>query len=262
MYIFLLFKRFLKKSIGWIETFAGVLLFLEPKKKNPIRRSAALPFDSRMIEPPQIGNITERVICDSIYSAKVPSENRIGTISWALPYSVAEVHASIYWLKYKRHHYTVEFLARILWDEMRAAVFDNLNGESRAQQRFIICHSPSTSFANGSKSWDHCADIVKELNPLTNVSGLKFEFAQIFKIKQNTRMDSAKHKSRRDRLASSRNKFELDGVAIQQLKLSENKNTLVIFDDVTTTGSTLLELKQCAGQSALFNRIFLFAIAH
>ncbi len=173
-------------------------------------------LDSRTIPPPRKGNSTERILCEATLID-----------SAILSYANNHVHSSIYWFKYKRDKYTSKLLNRILLDEILHLISDKLDKRHDTSQ-WIITFAPSTSFHLGDKKWDHNEDIFEHMKKNSN-----FSFQKIFGF-SDQEIKSSKKLSKSER---KNNKFTL----LPEIKIPPNSG-LIIFDDVTTTGSTLKNL--------------------
>lgn len=207
-----------------------VALVYEESRATAIREG----FDSRAIPPPRKGGSTEREICEAPSSVAIFS------------YTKPQVHSSIYWFKYKRDRYTIEFLSRALADEIISMISDKLYNRHNIND-WIITYAPSTSFHRGDKKWDHNEDIFEEIK-----KNLDFNFQKIFGC-ESKEIKSSKKLSKLER---KNNKFLL----LPDVKIPPNSG-LIIFDDVTTTGSTLKNLEKLAHE--LKPKIILtVAIAH
>lgn len=194
-------------------------------------------LDSRTIPPPRYGNLTEKTLCESRSNDAVFS------------YATHHVHSSIYWFKYKRDKYTIKFLSRALADEIIWTTSDKLDNRSNINE-WIVTFAPSTSFHRGDKKWDHNEDIYEEMR-----KNLNFTFQKIFGF-SNQKILSNKKLRRNDRQNLSTHKFSL----LPEVKIPPHSG-LIIFDDVTTTGSTLANLTRLAEK--LNPKIILtIAIAH
>ncbi|MEI8062240.1 MAG: hypothetical protein WCG97_03000 [bacterium] len=191
-------------------------------------------LDSRTIQPPRLGNITERNLCSQI---------DVASTEYITYYSNPYVHACIYWHKYKRDIYTTRLLARLLWDEIISQISNTLDNRS-ALHNWIITPAPSNSYHCGEKSWDHNDDITRAMNVIPKQSQkVKIYIQNIFEISADLKNVANKKLGRTERFKNSKNKFNISSpYALKQIMTSPFG--LVIIDDVTTTGSTLLNLKE------------------
>ncbi len=223
----------IKNIIRAIYGFFLTLVYEESRSKIPTTK-----LDSRTIPPLNKGNHTERVVCKATLNDTA-----------ILSYSIPEVHSSIYWFKYKRDKYTIKFLSGILLDEILALISDKLDGRHNITE-WIVTFAPSTTFHRGDKKWDHNQDLFQEMKKNSS-----FSFQKIFGV-LDKEVKSNKKLSREERQNISANKFTL----LPTAKISPNSG-LIIFDDVTTTGSTLKSLENLAKK--LEPKIILtVAIAH
>lgn len=239
-----------------------------------------LKIDSRKIDPPRFGNRTERIMfgdlshekmCVELLSAKSSHPFTINLdrrIKYGLDYSVPEVHASIYWFKYKRDKYTVNLLARILWDEIIFEISDKLDARHKICEWFMS-PAPSTSFELGKKDWDHNKDLLFELEKIILESytrqgvkeklreKIKFVPTSLFKINRaRDGLDMNKKLGRRGRFGKTADKF----ILAEEIEM-DNDRGLIIFDDVSTTGATLLGLSVSA-ERLRPKIIILISVAH
>lgn len=199
-------------------------------------------FDSRTIPPPRSSDDVERNLLQAI-------SNDEGIVPHVLSYSNNFAHSSIYWFKYKRDKYTIRLLSRLLQDEILGMISDKLD-KRHDIKNWIVTFAPSTSFHLGDKRWDHNKDIADELKRNTD-----FAFQEIFTL-SNTAVKSSKKLNKFERKSLSSNKFLL----LPNAKISEDSG-LIIFDDVTTTGSTLISLRELA-EKLKPKIILVVAIAH
>ena len=235
----------------------------------------SVKIDSRKIEVPRFRNMTEMVILSDPPNATRaqkslptrqghPFTNLDPRIIYTLDYKVPEVHASIYWFKYRRDKYTTQLMGRILWDEIIFQISDKLDVRKKINKWFIS-PAPSTSFEMGKKDWDHNNDLLQafEKNIRENYSEKdtkeKIEIVPIklFAINHERKnVDVNKKLGRRGRLDKTVGKFCLS----KNIKI-EGEGGLIIFDDVATTGATLLELSHLA-QKLDLEMTILISIAH
>lgn len=161
-------------------------------------------------------------------------------------YAKPHVHSSIYWFKYKRDRYTTELLSRALHDEIIGLISDKLDKRQNINE-WIVTFAPSTSFHCGNKGWDHNEDIFEQMKKNSD-----FSFQKIFGFSDGE-IKSSKKLSKSER---KNNKFTL----LPGVKIPPNSG-LIIFDDVTTTGSTLKNLENLA-EKLKPKMILVVAIAH
>lgn len=191
-------------------------------------------LDSRTIPPPRRGNNTEKILCDASSNYAI------------FPYTKPHVHSSIYWFKYKRDRYTIELLSHMLHDEIIGLISDKLDKRQNINN-WIVTFAPSTSFHCGDKGWDHNEDIFEQMKENSS-----FTFQKVFGF-SNGEIKSSKKLSKNER---KNNKFTL----LPEVKIPPNSG-LIIFDDVTTTGSTLKNLENLA-EKLKPKMILVVAIAH
>ncbi len=198
-------------------------------------------LDSRTIPPPRGRSPEERILFSAV-------SEQIGDVPYIFPYILKNVHSSIYWFKYKRDKYTTDLLSRVLSDEITGMISDRLN--INHINKWIVTYAPSTSHHRGEKKWDHNEDIFEGLK-----KNLNFSFQKIFGFSEE-KIKSNKKLSKNERENLSTNKFSL----LPEVKIPEDSG-LIIFDDVTTTGSTLKNLERIAGKLKP-KMILVVAIAH
>ncbi len=261
------------------------LLYGENTNQNKPRNRPLITrkINSLLIMPPRRGNQTER----AIFSAGIfPTQNNsdgtgviiensliINTkqpleIKYALLYSQPEVHAAIYWFKYKRDQYATELLADLLFEEILEAISNTID-DRRNIEDWIVSPAPSTSYLSGEKKWDHCSDILnvlknKNLKALKTAGSTNFIYQEIFTVSNNiilskNKIENNKKLSRKSRIQNSNNKFALND---SWQNIINDQQGLIIFDDVTTTGSTLQSLGKLAAETKKIKKVILIAIAH
>jgi predicted amidophosphoribosyltransferase len=238
--------------------------------------SSSIKIDSRKIAPPRFRNETEMIVLGNLGAEKnnIRFHQKLSghpftikldrRIKYILDYSMTEVHASIYWFKYRRDEYTINLLGRILWDEIIFEISDKLDFRQKINE-WLVSPAPSTSFELGKKNWDHNKDLLYALeniifkNYSRNESRelIKFSTTELFSINRTRQnLDMNKKLGRKDRLSESANKFIL-----RENIMPTNNYGLIIFDDVATTGATLMELSGLA-QKLKPKFTILISIAH
>ena len=234
-------KNIIKAILRIVRRFYGLfvsIIYEEPRRVL----KATTKLDSRTIPPPRHRSPTEKEIFKSVSFEE-------SLVPHILSYKSKGVHASIYWFKYKRDKYTIELLSRVLTDEVISLISDKLD-QRHSISEWIVTFAPSTSFHRGEKGWDHNQDIFEEMK-----KSLNFSFQKIFGFSDKA-IKSSKKLTKHDRQKLSSDKFLL----LPEIKISPNSG-LIIFDDVTTTGSTLKNLEKLARE--LNPKIILtIAIAH
>lgn len=281
-------RKLIKMVVGWlrlvsraVHKFVVLNIYDDYKASKVVNiKTDFLKIDSRKIDPPRFGNRTEKVMFGFLDQKKMCAEllrvrsshpftiNLDRRIKYSLDYSVPEVHASIYWFKYKRDKYTVNLLARILWDEIIFEISDKLD-ERQKICKWFVSPAPSTSFELGKKDWDHNNDLLvalekKILESYTERGGkekfeeeIKFIPTSLFKINRaRDGLDMNKKLGRRSRFGKTADKF----ILAEKVELNTGSG-LIIFDDVSTTGATLLELSVLA-ERLRPKIIILISIAH
>jgi predicted amidophosphoribosyltransferase len=253
-------------------------------KNNGIKNKSQQKFDSLSITKPRKNNSTEiRVFASGQFQTEERTKRTQNTppnIIYALQYDQPEVHACIFYLKYRRDYYSTKILGNLLWDTIIEKVSNNL-GHIGSITNWIIAPTPSTSYLSGQKKWDHNQDILKKLkenysqfgNATNNVN---FNFVELFTIANQNNVDikygelqNNKKLNRSTRIKSSADKFTMINSAEVERFIKDKKHMdrsektgLIIFDDVVTTGSTLLALEKIAMDSKMFGKILLIALAH
>ena len=260
---------------SWLITLYNFVLSLiftnyEPRNKDGsnttatvLQNTSKIKFDSRLVSPPSFHSKTESAIFLS-------NQKQIATcdkINFVFPYSDKNVHATIYWFKYKRDTYTIKLLARILWDTILWEMSEKIDSR-QIIKKWIISTAPSTNYNNGSKDWDHNQDLLLEMENIFKIQSddlpihMVFEFVQIFCVNpQYTINKSNKDLHKNERIHFSKNKFVISD-KFKNPKTITSPFGLVIVDDVTTTGSTLLNLEKLSHQNLNPQIILSIAIAH
>lgn len=171
----------------------------------------------------------------------LPVENGV----WSLfPYTDKRVSTIIHGLKYEQKKDLAPILGGFLAESL-----DLIIGEDDA----IIIPIPSAPKEYRTRGFDHVALLAEETlrayhGPITLMT-----FRALKKIRETT--PQVKTKNRSERLSNLVGAYERDG------RLPLQGKTLILIDDITTTGATFTEAKRALKDSGA-QKIVAIAIAH
>lgn len=175
--------------------------------------------------------------------------------SWAavlFDYQNPLVKKAIWALKYHQKKALGKFFGTALYREF----FKKLarDGKNSAEE-IILIPIPASAKANAIRGYNHAHIIAKTIASAARNDGLKFtiEHNVLYKKRENLKQATVKKRSRR--------KENVESVfAVRNGKILEGK-TLILIDDVITTGATITEAKRALKEWKP-KRILAIAVAH
>jgi competence protein ComFC len=181
----------------------------------------------------------------------LPKANSI-QISWIHPlfsYRDNKVRAIIWELKYKENTLPLEFLGRLLYEEIIAVISDIILFDSDAE--FILLPIPITDDRKVERGYNQSEYIAKSILENDLEHTLLYAPQWFYKIKETPRQSHSQ--SKQERVENLADSFEADERV--------GSKYVILVDDVVTTGSTLEEAKKTLlGRGA--RDVFAFTIAH
>ncbi|MEK7184557.1 MAG: hypothetical protein AAB683_00270 [Patescibacteria group bacterium] len=150
----------------------------------------------------------------------------------------------IWQIKYRRSRSAVSCAGYAIYREL---IKLNLNNT----EKILLIPIPNSKSRKRERGYNQCELIVDEVLKNDNENRFIKDFKLLIRVKD---IEKQTHKNREDRLNNSENIFKLNG------KIKEN-SVIVIIDDVTTTGSTLLEARKTFLKAG-FTDIKAIALAH
>lgn len=182
----------------------------------------------------------------------LPKAENLPEFNWIHPlfyYKDERVKAIIWELKYKNNTLPLEYIGKILYEEIIALVSDIVTFDSDA--KFILLPIPITTERRRERGYNQSEYIAKAVleNDLEHI--LLYAPQWFEKIKETPRQSHSE--SRRQRIENLHGCFRA------------NKNVgnkyIILIDDVVTTGSTLSEARNTLLSSGARD-VFAFTVAH
>jgi ComF family protein len=182
----------------------------------------------------------------------LPQSPKIEGTSWIFPlfhYKDKRVKAIIWELKYRGNTTVLEYIGKLLFDEIIPLVSDVVIFNQDAQ--FILVPIPISNQRRTERGYNQSEYIAKAI--LENDFGHTLLYApQWFQKIKDTPIQS-RSQSREDRMKNLTDCFEADPRV--------DGKYVILIDDVVTTGSTLLEARKTLLEAGARD-VFAFTIAH
>lgn len=182
----------------------------------------------------------------------LPKATAVDGLDWIHPlfyYKDNRVRAIIWELKYKENTKPIDYIAKLIYEEIIAEVSDIVTFNSDAE--FLLIPIPITETRRIERGYNQSEIIAKSILENDLARTLLYAPQWFQKIKDTPKQ--SKSESRTERMKNLENCFEADPRV-------EGKYVILI-DDVVTTGSTLGEARKTLLEKGARD-VFAFTIAH
>ena len=182
----------------------------------------------------------------------LPKAFMVEEMDWIHPlfhYKDNRVRAIIWELKYKKNFLPLDYIGKLLYEEVVALMSDVILFDSDA--KFLLIPIPISNERRSERGYNQSEYIAKAILDYDLEHILLYAPQWFEKIKETQRQSHSQ--SKKDRLKNLSGSFFADPRV-------EN-NYVILIDDVITTGSTLSEARRVLLDSGARN-IFAFTIAH
>lgn len=214
-----------------------------------IQNSLSFVFDY-ILPPRNDYEIVKRLTAEKI--EKLPQAPKVIGEDWISPlfhYKDNRVKAIIWELKYRENILPLEYIGKLLYEEILAIISDVVIFDNEAQ--FLLIPIPITDNRKIDRGYNQSELIAKSILPYDLEHILLYAPQWFRKIKETPRQSHSD--SKYERVMNLLDSFEADPRV-------EGKY-IILIDDVVTTGSTMLEArKEMLNKGA--KRVFGFTIAH
>lgn len=183
---------------------------------------------------------------------KLPKAPPVANMDWVHPlfhYKDNKVRALIWELKYKENTRCLDYLGRLLYEEIIAPVSDIALFNNDAE--FLLIPIPMTNERRTERGYNQSEYIAKSV--LENDLGHTLVYAPQWLLKTKETPRQSQSESRQERISNLLGAFQADPRV-------EGKY-IILIDDVVTTGSTLSEARKTLQESGARD-VLAFTIAH
>lgn len=164
---------------------------------------------------------------------------------------------AIWSLKYKRATDLAKTFAFPMYETLIEELADNLSSDIT---KIILIPVPLSSTRLRTRGYNQAEELARQL-ALINPTLFNLQTKIIRKIKNTPTQVSLRH--REQRLANLKNAFALNLNYRSELMTDKNKKTFVIIDDISTTGTTINEIRNILVANQISpNKIYGLVVAH
>ena len=180
---------------------------------------------------------------------KAPSVNDIDWIHPLFHYKDNRVRALIWELKYKDNTRVLEYIAKLIYEEIISLASDIVLFNTDAE--FLLIPIPMTNERRIERGYNQSEYIAKAVLENDLAHSLIYAPQLLEKIKETPRQ--SRSESKQDRIKNLSGAFQADQRVMGKY--------IILIDDVITTGSTLSEAKKTLKEAGARD-VFAFTIAH
>ncbi len=161
------------------------------------------------------------------------------------PYKDKFIKELVWQIKYKRNQHAIKCAGYALYSEIIKYINEN------KIEKVVLIPIPISKARRNERGYNQCELIIDEIIKYDTDNILKKDYTSLIRSKD---IDKQTHKNRNERLENSKDIFELKNNL-------PNDYQIIIIDDVTTTGSTLANVRNAINKSGERD-VLAFTLAH
>lgn len=202
----------------------------------------------------------DTLLCEfCIQNTRHPERDLPKDIYAACDYRNPQIKRALLFLKYYKKRRLGEILGQILSERLMEEISDIRMYTLGAP--IIIIPVPLSKKRNKERGYNQAEDIargfVKKVHTANNLSNPLFEIQNEIIIKDKDTKPQAKITNRNERLSNVKNCFKIN----PKNNFSLKGRTVIVIDDITTTGSTITEVMKILIEAGA-KKVVGFAVAH